>query len=167
MYFLVAPVEYGGSEARGQIGAVAASLHHSHSNARSEPHLQPTPQLTAMWQCQILNPLSEARVQTCILMDTNSWVCFCWATMETPHPQFSAASKKLLIVGLSSSFVWGWGWLCVRAETSGLHPHGFYAQVCSSVSLSFQLQTPRRCQRGVKRTPVETSMFWTVFCTVL
>ena len=25
-------------------GAVAASLHHSHINARSEPHLQPTPQ---------------------------------------------------------------------------------------------------------------------------
>ena len=31
----------------GQIGAVAAGLHHSHSNARSQPHLQPTPQLTA------------------------------------------------------------------------------------------------------------------------
>ena len=41
-----APVAYGGSQARGQIGAVAASLHQSHSNTRSEPHLQPTPQLT-------------------------------------------------------------------------------------------------------------------------
>ena len=30
---------YGGSQARGPIGAVAASLHHSHSNARSELHL--------------------------------------------------------------------------------------------------------------------------------
>ena len=28
--------------------ATAASLHHSHSNARSKLHLQPTPQLTAM-----------------------------------------------------------------------------------------------------------------------
>ena len=35
----------GSSQARGQIGAVAASLRHSHSNARSELHLQPTPQL--------------------------------------------------------------------------------------------------------------------------
>ena len=35
---------HGGSQARGQIGAVAAGLYHSHSNARSEPHLQPTPQ---------------------------------------------------------------------------------------------------------------------------
>ena len=34
------------SQARGQIGATAASLHHI--NARSEPHLQHIPQLTAM-----------------------------------------------------------------------------------------------------------------------
>ena len=43
-----APTAYGGSQARGQIGAVATSLHQSHSNVGSEPHLQPTPQLTAM-----------------------------------------------------------------------------------------------------------------------
>ena len=36
----------GGSQTRGEIGAVAAGLHHSHSNARSELHLRPT-QLTA------------------------------------------------------------------------------------------------------------------------
>ena len=39
---------HGGSQARGGIRAVAASLCHSHNNARSEPSLQPTPQLTAM-----------------------------------------------------------------------------------------------------------------------
>ena len=39
---------YGGSQARSQIGAAAASLHHSHSNATSEPRLRPTPQLMAM-----------------------------------------------------------------------------------------------------------------------
>ena len=42
------PVAYGGSQARGPIGAVAVSLHQSHSNAGYEPCLQPTPQLTAM-----------------------------------------------------------------------------------------------------------------------
>ena len=42
-----APVAYGGSQARGLIGAVATSLHQSHSNSGSEPRLQPTPQLTA------------------------------------------------------------------------------------------------------------------------
>ena len=41
-------VAYGGSQARGLIGAVAAGPHQSHSNAGSEPHLQPTPQLMAM-----------------------------------------------------------------------------------------------------------------------
>ena len=42
-----APVAYGGSQARGLIGVIAARLHQSHSNVESEPHLQPTPQLTA------------------------------------------------------------------------------------------------------------------------
>ena len=42
-----APTAYGGFQARGLIEAVAAGLHQSHSNAGSEPHLQPTPQLTA------------------------------------------------------------------------------------------------------------------------
>ena len=43
-------------------------LHHSHSNVGSKPPLRPTPQLMAM-----LNPQSEVKEQTCILMDT-SWV---------------------------------------------------------------------------------------------
>ena len=38
----------GGSQVRGPIGAVATSLCHSHSNARSEPRLRATPQLTAV-----------------------------------------------------------------------------------------------------------------------
>ena len=45
--FRAAPMTYGGCQARGRIGAVAAVLHHSHSNAVSELCLQPTPQLTA------------------------------------------------------------------------------------------------------------------------
>ena len=42
-----APKAYGGSQARGVIGAVDFSLRQSHSNAGSEPRLQPIPQLTA------------------------------------------------------------------------------------------------------------------------
>ena len=45
--FRAAPAAYGSSQARGQIGTAAASLHHSHSNARYESHLQPTPQVMA------------------------------------------------------------------------------------------------------------------------
>ena len=51
--FRAASMAYGSFQARGQIGAVAAGLHHSSQ------------------QCQILNPLSEARDQACVLMDTS------------------------------------------------------------------------------------------------
>ena len=43
-----ASAAYGGSQARGRTGAIAASLRQSHSNVGSEPCLQPTPQLTAV-----------------------------------------------------------------------------------------------------------------------
>ena len=45
--FRAAPAAYGGSQARGPIRATTASVHHSHSNAGSEPSLRPIPQLTA------------------------------------------------------------------------------------------------------------------------
>ena len=34
-----APMAHGGSQARGPIGAAGASLHHSHRNVESKPHL--------------------------------------------------------------------------------------------------------------------------------
>ena len=42
-----APAAYGGSQARGLIGAVATGLRQSQGNAGPEPRLQPTPQLSA------------------------------------------------------------------------------------------------------------------------
>ena len=39
---------HGGFQARGPIGPVAYSLHHSHSDTRYEPHLPPTKQLMAV-----------------------------------------------------------------------------------------------------------------------
>ena len=47
LFLWAAPAAYGGSQARGRIGAVATGLRQSHSNAGSKPRLQPTPQLTA------------------------------------------------------------------------------------------------------------------------
>ena len=44
--FRDAPVAYGASQARGQIGAVATDLHHSHRNTTSKLYLWPTPQFT-------------------------------------------------------------------------------------------------------------------------
>ena len=45
--FRAVPMAYGSSQARSRIGPASASLQHNHSNARSELHLQPTPQLKA------------------------------------------------------------------------------------------------------------------------
>ena len=47
-FFRVAPTACGSSQASGQIGVTAASLHHSHSNVGSELCLKATPQLLAM-----------------------------------------------------------------------------------------------------------------------
>ena len=63
--FRAAPVAYGSSQARGQIRAVAAGLHHSHSKARSLTH----------WV--------RPGIGTLVLMDA-SQICFHWATMGTP-----------------------------------------------------------------------------------
>ena len=62
-----APAAYESSQARGWIGVKATNLHHIHSIARSQPH-DPHQSLQ---QYQILNPLSKARAQTHILMDTS------------------------------------------------------------------------------------------------
>ena len=48
LLFRAAPAACGNSQARDGMGAIAASLYHSHSNTGSKPHLWPTPQLTAM-----------------------------------------------------------------------------------------------------------------------
>ena len=63
-----APAAYGGSQAGGQIRAVAAGLHQSPSNARSELCLRPTPQLSAMPDSY---PPSKTRDGTRILMAIN------------------------------------------------------------------------------------------------
>ena len=47
-FFRARPVTYGDSKARSLIGAIDAGLCHSYSNAGSELHLQPVPQLMAM-----------------------------------------------------------------------------------------------------------------------
>ena len=47
LLFGAAHAACGSSQARGWMGTAAAGLHQSHSNAGSEPHLGPAPQLTA------------------------------------------------------------------------------------------------------------------------
>ena len=70
-FFFLCTQAYGGPQASGQIGAVAAG--HSHSQVRSKLCLVTLPPLGAM---PLLNPLSEAKDRTCILMDAGQ-ICFC------------------------------------------------------------------------------------------
>ena len=64
-FFRATPAAYGGFQARGQVRATAAGLHHS-----SQQHWIP-------------DPLCETRDPTCILMDP-SWIRFCCATRGIP-----------------------------------------------------------------------------------
>ena len=66
LLFRATLIAYGGSQARGQIGAIAASLHHSSQ------------------QRWIPDPLNEARDQTRILKDT-SQIRFCCTTAGAPR----------------------------------------------------------------------------------
>ena len=54
------PTAYGTFQGMGQIRAATDSLHHSHSNARSELRLQHKPQLT---QCSILITMIKAGME--------------------------------------------------------------------------------------------------------
>ena len=63
--------------------ATVTGLHHSHSNTRSEPGILHH----SWWQCQILNPLSEAKDRTCIFRDARQ-IRFWWATTGTPGSFF-------------------------------------------------------------------------------
>ena len=63
LLFRAALGAYGGSQARGRIGAAAASLHQSHSNARSELRLRPPPQLTATPDPEPTEPGQESNSQ--------------------------------------------------------------------------------------------------------
>ena len=67
--FMAAPMVYGSSQARGWIGVVAAGLHHKAQ------------------QCQILNPPSKARDQTCELVG-----------FITTEPQWEFQTMHLFIV---------------------------------------------------------------------
>ena len=82
--FRAIPMAYGGSQARGRIGVVATSLHHSYSNEGSNPCLRPTPQLKATLdpqpteQGQGLNLWIHGYWLYSFLLshDSNSWIYF-------------------------------------------------------------------------------------------
>ena len=100
---------YGGSQVRGRIGAATTGLCHNHSNARSEPSLWPTPQLTAVL---VLSPLSKANDRTCILMDA-IWVRLCWATTGTPHILYLLFYRSLITLHIELFLFKWWCGFCL------------------------------------------------------
>ena len=79
--FRPTPAAYGGSQARGPIepqrpADATATTTQDPSHVCDLHHTSQ--------QCQILNPLSKAGDQTCVLVDT-SLVHYCWAAVGTPH----------------------------------------------------------------------------------
>ena len=94
LLFRATPVAYGGSQARGRIGATAAGLHHSHSY--SQIWATSVTYITAQGNARILNPLSEARDRTCNLMNPGR-IHFRRAMMGTPGIDFKISIWKVTI----------------------------------------------------------------------
>ena len=102
MLFRAALSAYGSSQVRGWIEAAAAGLHYSPSCSGSELCLRPIPQLVATPDPY---PLSKARGQTWILMDT-IWICFCCATMGTPSLSWFWVSILIFDVMFMFPYFW-------------------------------------------------------------
>ena len=67
-FFMVPPMAYGSSQAKGSIGAIAAGLH-------TTPRTMPDPKCIcdlrcSLWQQQIPDPLREVRDRTQILIES-------------------------------------------------------------------------------------------------
>ena len=70
LLFMTAPAAYGGSQARGPLGATAAGLCHSQQQCQIQA-MSATYIYHSSRQLRILNPLSEARDRTQVLMHTS------------------------------------------------------------------------------------------------
>ena len=71
------------------------------------------------WQSQILDPLSEARDQTHIPVDT-SWVCLRWATMGSPKKNtFLVWLCWVKMMPHAEALVWTWVHLGARYSSPG------------------------------------------------
>ena len=95
---------YAGSQAKGQIGVVAAGLHHSHSTL-DPSHICDLHHSSQ--QCWILNLLSKARDWTWVLMDA-SQIHFCWVMMGTPDVFFWCVCGRRWASCLTPLPSWSW-----------------------------------------------------------
>ena len=104
-FFRATLVAYGGSQARGWMGAAAVSLHHSHSIIGSEcicnlHH--------SSHQCWIPSRLSKAIDGSSILMDTGQ-ICFQCTTMGNPIHGYFSIIDNIVLQGVH-------GWLMLQMK---------------------------------------------------
>ena len=124
--FRVTPTTYGGSQARGPIGAVTAGLRQSHSNTnpRYSGKLH-----HSSWQCWILNPLSKARDWTHNLM-VPSWICFHCAMTGTLvfvffNFYFNIISKGYFLFAVTTK-LWLYSLCCTIHSWTYVTPNSLY-----------------------------------------
>ena len=128
-FFRAAPTAYGSSQARGQIRAAVASLHHSHSKAGSLTHwVRPGIELASSQRlCQVPNPLSHNR---------NSWGGFYQIIFQSSGPSLLSLLPVLTTcMTLAKTFLpctMKWGALEIL--------WGYFLPVKPSTVLGFQLR---------------------------
>lgn len=105
-FFRATPVSFGNSQARGQTGAAAEA----YITATAKPDLSCICHPQQFMATLDPYPLSEARNQTPILMDT-SWVSYHWATTG---PHFVC----LLVVLMTCQSYWARDWTWVATVTT-------------------------------------------------
>ena len=93
------------------------------------------------WQCWIPDPLSGARDQTCVLMDT-SWICFCCATTGTPTREvYSVEEPSWWALSANPSSVAKWQvtcclWILIRAHFASSLISVLSHETCNSTLIS-------------------------------
>ena len=129
-FFLrAAPTTYGSSQARGQIGAVAANLHHSHGNTGSRLCLTCT---TAYGNATSLTNWARPGMEP-----TPSWILVRFVTADpwqnNPPPPLPVRFSIWSSILCMDSLICGKPPKCLWIEFLGFHELG-WAKVCSLIS---------------------------------
>ena len=95
-FFSSAPVAYGDSQARGWIGAAAAGLHHSHSNAGSLTHwARPGIEPTSSWMIvRFSSPEPQQELQICFL---NNLYIYSFSQRRKRSVHLNSLLKEMLL----------------------------------------------------------------------
>ena len=126
--FRTAPAAYGSTQARGWIRAAATSPHHSHSNARSQPGLQPMLQLLATpwslthWARPGIKPTSSRMLvrfittELCQELPSRIWKVITWKDKDVERAVYKKGNRASVLgsftfiyyKGMEIMFLFSW-----------------------------------------------------------